>query len=242
MRGKELTRPTNDLSLIFWHIRTTRNTNARRSWQRRARLVLAKRLDLSDKDRHEIMCTWSRGDSHMVASEAMAKLLAAQINSDFQNVSPRLFKRFKNDGKKLMATKKPEQIRLEYGDAANDAIGCIPHTPRRLQRPCIHGLAACRAGLLTQSRQRSYPPRPVHAQGDSDIQRALNDGNHYHQPGPLLPTRPPISKHKLSWQEFYAYTLPSQLNTALLATKSVATLDWSVSNNALHRKYTVVKR
>jgi hypothetical protein len=211
MRGKELTRPTNDLGLIFWHIRTTRNTNARRSWQRRARLVLAKRLDLTDKDRHEIMCTWSRGDSHMMASEAMAKLLNNPINSNYQHKPPTLRARFEAGGQKPTATKKPEQIRLDYGDAANDAIGCIPHTPRRLQRPCIHGLAACRAGLLTQSRQRSYPPHPVHAQGDSDIQLSLSDGNHYHQPGPLLPTRSTLAKYKPLKPTNYAYTLSIKL-------------------------------
>jgi hypothetical protein len=172
----------------------------------------------------------------------MAKLLGNPVNTSYQHKTPSLRARFEASGKKPTATKKPEQIRLGYGDAANDAIGRIPRKPQRLQRPCIHGLAACRAGLLTQSRQRSYPPRPVHAHGGSDIPRALNDGNHYHQPGPLSPTHSTLSKHKISPQEFYAYTLSSQLNTTLAATKSVATLNKSVSNNASHRKYTVVKR
>jgi hypothetical protein len=44
MRGKERTRkertrPTDDLSYIFFNIKTCRDPKTRRSWQRRARLA-----------------------------------------------------------------------------------------------------------------------------------------------------------------------------------------------------------
>jgi hypothetical protein len=192
MRGKELTRPTDNLGQTFFHIRTSRDSNARRSWQRRARMALGKRDDLTPAERHEIMCTWSRDDCHMVRSAAMAKILGTTINSDYQHKQPTLRARFLNNGQKP-DTKKPEQIRLDFGDAANDATACIPDKPQRLPHPCTHALAAYRARLLSQTPQRSYQHRHAHAQGDSDAPSALVCDTHLHQHGPQLQMQTPTN-------------------------------------------------
>lgn len=73
-QGKSRSSNTFDLSLIFFKIRETRCTKTRRSWQRRARLALAKREDLTAAERHEICAVWSRSDCIKVNSPAMSKL------------------------------------------------------------------------------------------------------------------------------------------------------------------------
>ena len=65
---------TNDLHYIFFKIRETRCPKTRRSWQRRARLALALREDLTPVERHEIACTWSQRNAHQIDSPALSKL------------------------------------------------------------------------------------------------------------------------------------------------------------------------
>lgn len=75
MRGIELTRPTDDLAYIFFKIRESRWQNVRRSWQRRARLALAKRTDLTPAERHEVCAVWSKSDCSRIDSPALSKCL-----------------------------------------------------------------------------------------------------------------------------------------------------------------------
>jgi hypothetical protein len=203
MRGRELTRPTNDLGLIFWHIRTSRVTNTRRSWQRRARQALAKRDDLTPAERHEVMCTWSREDCHMVRSPAMAKLLGQPINTNYQHKPPTLRARFESNGQKP-DVKKPGQTRLHYGDAANDAIAYSPDKRQRSQRPCIHALASVRALSLSLSRPRSYQPRHAHAPGDSGNPSVLAYGNPLRSHAPPWPM-PSTTTDTSNPTSMYAY-------------------------------------
>lgn len=69
-----LTPATLDLPLIFWHIRAARDDSTRRSWQRRARLALASREDLTPAERIEIAAVWSRPDCDRYDSPALRKI------------------------------------------------------------------------------------------------------------------------------------------------------------------------
>ena len=88
MQGKPRTAAGHDLAFIFFKIRETRDAKTRRSWQRRARLALAQRPDLSPAERHEICAVWSRMDCHRVNSPAMSKLQGkAHAPSDYQTIT-----------------------------------------------------------------------------------------------------------------------------------------------------------
>lgn len=117
-KGKPLSFRTFDLSLIFFKIRESRCTSTRRSWMRRARIALAKLENLTDKDRHEIICVWSRNDTHQIASESLKKVLPRLPHNDTlkTDLSSRYYRRrFNHDGS---AIKKPALS----GFAANDAV------------------------------------------------------------------------------------------------------------------------
>ena len=86
-----LTPHTSDLARIFWEIRQCRRPNVRRSWMRRARLALAARSDLSDRERHEIMCCWSRREVGHIASPALAKLHKLPIDKACQHLPARRY-------------------------------------------------------------------------------------------------------------------------------------------------------
>lgn len=73
-QGKSRSVNTLDLSFIFFKIRETRCSKTRRSWQRRARLALAQREDLTAAERHEICSVWSRSNVAQIDSPAMSKL------------------------------------------------------------------------------------------------------------------------------------------------------------------------
>jgi hypothetical protein len=73
-QGKPRSCSTLDLSFIFFKIRETRCPKTRRSWQRRARIALAKREDLTPADQHEICSVWSKSNCHLIDSPAMSKL------------------------------------------------------------------------------------------------------------------------------------------------------------------------
>jgi hypothetical protein len=103
MRGTALTPKTNELSYIFWKVRDSRKANERRSWMRRARLALAKRLDLTDAQRHEIMCVWSRRDVSHIDSPALAALHGTRAEcGTFNRKASTLYRaRFDDAGKKI---------------------------------------------------------------------------------------------------------------------------------------------
>lgn len=65
-----------DLATIFYKIRACRpgDTNTRRSLMRRARLALAQTA-LSEAERHEVLCVWSRREVSQIDSPALRKLL-----------------------------------------------------------------------------------------------------------------------------------------------------------------------
>jgi hypothetical protein len=90
MRGIELTRPTDDLAYIFFKIRESRWQNVRRSWQRRARLALAKRTDLTPAERHEVCAVWSKclGRTHIKfeGSRPASSVLRRRFDVDGQPV------------------------------------------------------------------------------------------------------------------------------------------------------------
>jgi hypothetical protein len=153
MQGQQRTKKTEDLSLIFFNIRASREAKTRRSWMRRARLALDKRDDLTAAERHEIMAVWSqRGVSH-INSAALDKLHGSKNPGelmDWHNNPASKFLRasFLPNGEKKPRTKKPDAIaavRLHshFGPAANDsspgpvklrlvASVCIPGTRPRL--------------------------------------------------------------------------------------------------------------
>ena len=88
MQGKPRTSAGHDLAFIFFKIRETRCTKTRRSWQRRARMALAQRPDLSPAERHEICAVWSRMDCHRVNSPAMSKLQGKEhAPRDYQTIT-----------------------------------------------------------------------------------------------------------------------------------------------------------
>lgn len=74
MHGISRTPNTLDLNLIFFKIRETRCPKTRRSWQRRARIALAQRNDLTAAEKHEICSVWSRSNAAEIDSPAMSKL------------------------------------------------------------------------------------------------------------------------------------------------------------------------
>ena len=128
MRGKARTPKSNvsDLATIFFRIRTTRDAPTMRSWQRRARLALAQRIDLTPAQRHEIMCVWRRSDCHLIDSPAMRALLRADGSaaSEWETAPARQHMRASFDaaGERVARAKKPGHARLDFGVPANDSV------------------------------------------------------------------------------------------------------------------------
>lgn len=119
MRGKPNTPnfKADDLALIFYKIRAARDTPTRRSLMRRARMALALRTDMTDSERHEVMCVWSKRDMSNVDSPALRKLFGhARDAHDWETVPARRHTRRSF----VPPTKKPGRTRL-FSDAANDA-------------------------------------------------------------------------------------------------------------------------
>lgn len=112
MHGLSRTANTFDLNLIFFKIRETRCPKTRRSWQRRARIALARRDDLSPAERHEICAVWSQRNAHQIDSPALSKLHGkAHAPQPEQTISAKSFTR------RPTGAKKPSVKRLV---AAND--------------------------------------------------------------------------------------------------------------------------
>lgn len=74
MQGKPRSIKSDDLPYIFFQIRATRCPKTRRSWQRRARIALAQRTDLTPAERHEVCSVWSRSNCTQIDSPALSKL------------------------------------------------------------------------------------------------------------------------------------------------------------------------
>lgn len=173
MQGKERTRPTDDLFYIFFNIRATRDPKTRRSWQRRARIALSKRLDLSPAERHEVCAVWSKSDCHLIDSPALSKCLGrAHIRFDgTRPASTVLRKHFDTDNKK------PALGGFD-GVAANDdffgSSGSFQHTRQRLHGLHIRALTAVRLHSC-RARLRASRAQPVPcARGDNESQPAPN--------------------------------------------------------------------
>ena len=100
-QGVALSPKTKDLNLIFFKIRESRSTSARRSWMRRARLALAERTDLTPAERHEIICTWIQPNSHQIDSPAMSKMRGIKHEPQpYQTIKAERFTRRNFDVKK----------------------------------------------------------------------------------------------------------------------------------------------
>jgi hypothetical protein len=120
VRGKARTPKVTDLAFIFFKLRTSRDSSDRRSWQRRARLALAQRLDLSPAERHEIACVWSQPGVGLIDSPALRKLHARSNGpAEYETTPARQFTRARFD----VTTKKPGVTRLDVGrvEAVNDS-------------------------------------------------------------------------------------------------------------------------
>lgn len=74
MQGKSRSVKSDDLAYIFFKIRATRCPKTRRSWQRRARIALAKLDEFTPEERHEICCVWANLNASRIDSPAMSKL------------------------------------------------------------------------------------------------------------------------------------------------------------------------
>ena len=162
-QGKEKTRPTEDLSYIFYKIRETRDSKVRRSWQRRARLALQKRTDLTPAERHEVCTVWSKSDCNRIDSPALSKCLG-RAHIHFEGTRPAssvIRKRFDANGQPLQKSAPSE---------------CTQHMPQRLPRLDTRVCSVARSYSI-RARSRRVP-FVLHtcAQGDSDS-RALHDGS-----------------------------------------------------------------
>jgi hypothetical protein len=116
MQGKPRSKKTADLPFIFFKIREARCPKTRRSWQRRARLALEQRTDLTAAEKHEICCVWSKPNLHQIDSAAMSKLLKKEHRPQpHQTISARSCTRRAFD----VGVKKPSHGGLA---AANDDV------------------------------------------------------------------------------------------------------------------------
>lgn len=130
-KGKPRSTRTFDLSMIFFKIRESRCMKTRRSWMRRARIALAKLENLTDQDRHEIICVWSRSNASQIASEAMKKVLPRlphHLEGKTLKSGCFLRQRFDHDGSRI---KKPSL----RGLAANDPIFNADYIACRTDQP-----------------------------------------------------------------------------------------------------------
>lgn len=91
------------VNLCFWQLRVLpKGSPLWRSYQRLARSRLrTEHPELTDSERHEIMCVWSRRDCHLFKSPALNKLLGTKAETGFR-VARSLFRRgFTTSGKAI---------------------------------------------------------------------------------------------------------------------------------------------
>ena len=182
-----------ELALIFFKIRGSRAVATRRSWQRRARLILDALPRLTDQDRHEIMVSWSHDACHRVNSPAMQKL-TGRAPMPGADIDPRTLYRaaFDANGQQLTrqsaGEKKPELSRhIDHGPACNDAIFLVdPCTPCAVALPDNP--------RPVQPQQRRGPARLLPSLGDSGNLFFATGGNPLHPPRPALPMQAPPPK------------------------------------------------
>lgn len=175
MRGQKLTATGNDLSYIFYCIRSERRANVRRSWQRRARIELKKLPFLTDAERHEIACVWSRRDCSSIDSPALRKLYNAASRSENYRKQPHqrtpascyMRASFQANGA-AKAKKKPEQVRPSAG-AANDPIFRTQGTRQSSAFPCIPAQAAAHARVSFLHRLSLKDARTRHRGSDTPV-------------------------------------------------------------------------
>jgi hypothetical protein len=119
-----LTPATGDLSRIFWEIRQCRVPNLRRSWMRRARLALAANHRLTDAQRHEVMCVWSRRECSQIFSEALGLVTGNAPSRAFCHLRAKRYlrARFMPDGQAISRLGN----RFKVGKAANDDFYDVP--------------------------------------------------------------------------------------------------------------------
>jgi hypothetical protein len=116
MQGKSRTVKTADTSYIFYKIRESRCPKTRRSWQRRARIALELREDLTPAERHEICCVWSKSNVGQIDSPAMSKYFKQEHKAQpHRTISAKSCTRRSFEGRK----KSPEKPSLF---AANDPV------------------------------------------------------------------------------------------------------------------------
>ena len=131
MHGLSRTPNTFDLNLIFFKIRESRIPETRRSWQRRARIALALRDDLTPAERHEISAVWSQPNSHQIDSPAMSKLFGKAHNPQpHQTIAAKSFTRRPLG----TGTKKPSIRGLE---AANDDFFIVDYSVSHNSRSVV---------------------------------------------------------------------------------------------------------
>ena len=188
--------PGQQLPMIFYKIRAARTQSTRRSWQRRARLILDAIPHLTDQERHEIMVSWSHPACHRVNSPAMHKLTGRppMPNAD---IDPRTLYRaaFDADGKQLSRqsqdAKKPELVRLiDHGPAANDAtfsIACDPCIPNHSVTVCTAPADLSRPLFLATNARLAISHHEF-AWGDSDNRSCPSCGTPCYPHHPALPS------------------------------------------------------
>lgn len=91
------------VNLCFWQLRVLpKGSPLWRSYQRLARAKLrTNHPELTDAERHEIMCVWSRRDCHLYQSPALNKFLGSKAETGFL-VARSLFRRgFTTSGKAI---------------------------------------------------------------------------------------------------------------------------------------------
>ena len=122
MRGVSLSQAygPDELALIFFKIRTTRDRATRRSLQRRARIALSLIPGLTDAERHEVAAVWSQRDQSNIDSPAIRKLQGDERKAyDWETIAAKRYTR------RATGVKKPGIPRLGTV-AANDATYQFP--------------------------------------------------------------------------------------------------------------------
>lgn len=110
---------TEDLALIFFKVRSARTQGERKSWQRRARIALAKLSHLTDQERHEVASVWAQPNVSRIDSPALRKLHHRTHANESETAKARQFTRaaFTLTGRKKTGLK-PVSV------AANDSLFC----------------------------------------------------------------------------------------------------------------------
>lgn len=94
------------LSVVFFKLRTCqKNTPLYHSLMRLARTKIKnEHPDLTDQERHEIICVWSRSDCQLYKSPALEKILKIE-SSGVKNPVALYRQKFDQDGKSLKEPK-----------------------------------------------------------------------------------------------------------------------------------------